>query len=334
MDTLGRRLRSLRISVTDRCNLRCQYCMPAEIFGKDFQFLPRSGILSFEEIAQLMEVFISLGVGRIRITGGEPLLRRDLPVLIKQLRTLDQTLDIALTTNGTALGKLALPLREAGLNRVNVSLDAIDDEIAAIMAGQRVDTKQIWANILQARESGLGVKVNCVLKRGVNEHQAIPLAERCREHGVTLRFIEYMDVGETNQWKSLEVVTGQEVMDQLSERWPLRPVKEQEQWETARRYTYADGAAEVGFINSISEPFCRGCDRARISAEGKLYTCLFAEQGVSLRDWIRDEELSPDDLYERLAALWLRREDRYSEIRGSTSPAPTGERPEMWKLGG
>ena len=333
-DKLGRSLRSLRISVTDRCNLRCQYCMPAEIFGRDFKFLPRSGILSFEEITQLMEVFVSLGVGRVRITGGEPLLRRDLPVLVKQLRDLDPALDMAMTTNGTALGKMALPLFEAGLKRVNVSLDALDSKVASIMAGQSVDTERIWANILHARETGLGIKVNCVLKRGVNEHQAIPLAERCREHGITLRFIEFMDVGQTNNWKSMEVVTGQEVINLLSTRWPVVPAKTQAHWETARRYTYEDGAAEVGFINSISEPFCRGCDRARISAEGTLYTCLFAEQGVSLRDLIRTEQLSGDELRQRLTALWHGREDRYSEIRGDASAATTTDRPEMWKLGG
>ncbi|MEX0324954.1 MAG: GTP 3',8-cyclase MoaA [Puniceicoccaceae bacterium] len=332
VDTLGRALQSLRISVTDRCNLRCQYCMPAEIYGKDFAFLPRSEILAFEELQTVAAAFVNLGVRQIRVTGGEPLLRKDIAVLIGQLRELGPEIDLSLTTNGTRLGQLAAPLQEAGLDRINVSLDSLDPQTASSLAGRPVEPERVWQNLLLARETGLSMKVNCVIKRGLNEEAAIPLAERCRNEGIPLRFIEFMDVGITNEWQKRDVVTGREILDQLSDKWPLLPVSDQSITETARRYRYKDGAGEVGFINSISEPFCRGCNRARISADGTLYTCLFASTGWPVKRWIREDALAGKDLVNRIAACWGKREDRYSELRGAR--VDTSKRPEMWTLGG
>jgi cyclic pyranopterin phosphate synthase len=333
-DRLNRPLGTLRISVTDRCNLRCQYCLPAELFGPDFAFLPRQEILSYEEISRLAAVFVGLGVRRIRITGGEPLIRKDLPVLISQLRRLHPGLDLSLTTNGGRLGDLARELKKAGLDRINVSMDAVDPEIASRMAGRSVDPARTWRNVLLARELGLSPKVNTVLKRSVNRDQIVPMAQQCREAGIPLRFIEYMDVGRSNEWNTEEVVTGREVMEELAGSWPLEPALEQPARETARRFRYRDGRGEVGFINSISEPFCRGCDRARISADGMLYTCLFAETGVSLKAMLRVERLDEPTLRDRIARLWGRRTDRYSEERTEASAGLATTRPEMWTIGG
>ena len=334
VDQLGRPLRSLRVSVTDRCNLRCQYCMPAALFGPDFRFLPRSEILRYEEITRLAKVFVEIGVREIRVTGGEPLLRRDLPVLISQLRGLDASLDLSLTTNGMLLDRMAGPLRDAGLDRLNVSLDALDPEVAGRLAGRPVDPEVIWENILLARRTGFEVKVNTVLKGGVNSGEAVPLARRCREAGITLRFIEYMDVGESNRWSADSVVPGREVLGWLRENWILLPATDQSVHETARRYRYGDGAGEVGFINSITEPFCRGCDRARVSSEGKLYTCLFASDGIALKSWLREEGVSDEELRKRLLKVWGRRDDRYSERRREPAGSPAAGRPEMWTIGG
>jgi cyclic pyranopterin phosphate synthase len=303
-DLLKRPLGTLRISVTDRCNLRCQYCLPAELFGPDFAFLPRQEILSYEEISRLASVFIGLGVRRIRITGGEPLLRKDLPVLISQLRQLNPELDLSLTTNGGRLGDLAASLKEAGLDRINVSMDAVDPDIASRLASCQVDPERTWRNVLFARDLGLSPKVNTVLKRSVNRDQVLPMAGRCREAGIPLRFIEYMDVGRSNDWNTEEVVTGPEVLEELAAVWPVEPVSGQSLRETARLFRYRDGLSEVGFINSVSEPFCRGCDRARISADGMLYTCLFAEKGVSLKEMLREQQLDEPALRERIARLW------------------------------
>ena len=333
-DSLGRVLNALRISVTDRCNLRCQYCMPQSLYGDDYPFMPRSQILSFEEIRAIASAFVSLGVQSLRITGGEPLLRKNLHVLIGQLRALGDSLDLALTTNATSLDRFARPFLDAGLDRVNVSLDALDSQIASEIGGRKVDPESIWRNVMHARDIGLRVKVNTVLKRGVNDDQAVLLAERCRSEGVALRFIEYMDVGQSNNWEQEHVVQGREVFARLHEKWPLVPVSDQSLRETARRFKYADGAAEVGFINSVSEPFCRGCGRARISADGTLYTCLFASSGVSLKNWIREEGLSHDELCLRLASHWGRRDDRYSELRGEENSGPSAGRQEMWTIGG
>ena len=332
VDRLGRPLQALRISVTDRCNLRCQYCMPGEIFGRDFAFLPREEILSFEELARVASAFAGLGVRQIRVTGGEPLLRKDIDVFIRLLRSIGGGMDLALTTNGTALGRLAVPLKQAGLDRVNVSIDALDAAVASTMAGRPVEPERVWDNLLLARETGLEVKVNCVIKRSLNMDEIMPLARRCRDSGITLRFIEFMDVGNTNDWRQEEVVTGREIMEKLSARWGLVAAEGQSPNETARRFRYTDGAGEVGFINSISEPFCRGCNRARLSADGTLYTCLFAGAGHSVKRWLRKEQLDQAALGERIAACWGKREDRYSELRGQLTEGST--RPEMWTLGG
>lgn len=334
VDSLGRPLGTLRISVTDRCNLRCQYCLPKEIFGPDFAFLPKQEILSYEEITRLSSIFVDLGVRRIRITGGEPLLRKDLPVLISQLRGLHPDLDLSLTTNGGRLGELASRLKEAGLSRVNVSMDAVDPDIAGRLADRPVDPLRTWQNVLVAKSHGLSPKINTVLKRSVNRDQVLPLARLCREVGIPLRFIEYMDVGRSNDWNLEEVVTGREVLEELASEWPLDPVDGQSSRDTARRFRYRDGAGETGFINSISEPFCRGCDRARISAEGTLYTCLFADTGISLKEMLRKQQLDDAALGERIARLWGRRADRYSEERTEASAALPSSRPEMWTIGG
>ncbi|MGA1238553.1 MAG: GTP 3',8-cyclase MoaA, partial [Limisphaerales bacterium] len=315
IDLLGRRLSTLRISVTDRCNLRCQYCMPAELLGREVAFLPRDQILSFEELTRVSAAFVLLGVGKLRVTGGEPLLRRDLPLLVSLLRGLGEHLDLAITTNGTGLDRLAPSLREAGLNRVTVSLDALDATVGSRMAGRPVDPGRTWAALLKARDLGLAIKVNSVIRRDINDDQVLLLASRCREEGIPLRFIEYMDVGNSNGWLREQVVTGDAIRMRISACWRLEPVTEPLASSTARRFRYVDGAGEVGFINSITEPFCRGCDRARVSAEGTLYTCLFAGQGVSLKKWLRTEKVGVAELADRLADVWVHRRDRYSEER-------------------
>lgn len=333
-DRFDRPLEVLRISVTDRCNLRCQYCMPAELFGPGFRFLPRSEVLSFEEIRLLAGIFAGMGVRRFRITGGEPLLRRDIQVLVSQLRSISPEIDIALTTNGSRLRPLVAELSKAGLNRVNVSMDAVDPAVASRLAGREVDPGATWAAVLAARDAGLVTKVNAVIKRGLNEDQILPLAARCREAGIPLRFIEYMDVGTANDWAADKVVTGRAIHDLLHARWPLQPAPDPQPGETARRFLYRDNGSQVGFINSVSEPFCRGCNRARISAEGMLYTCLFSSTGTSLKAWLRDENLSPEAIAARLHALWGRRADRYSEERAQQSATAARKRPEMWTVGG
>ncbi len=333
-DQLGRPLGSLRVSVTDRCNLRCSYCLPAELFDAAFRFLPRDEILSYEEITDIAAAFVDLGVRSIRITGGEPLLRKDLPVLVANLRGLEPSLDLALTTNGLALGSLATALHAAGLDRVNVSLDALDPDMASAVAGRPVDPQVIWDNILAARACGLRVKVNTVLQQGVNDTAALPIAARCRAEGITLRFIEYMDVGQSNEWQQQGVVAGARVRDQIDARWPLEPVPDPAAADTARRYRYRDGAGEIGLINAITEPFCGGCDRARLSAAGTLYTCLFASEGVSVKDWLRVEHIDRVELRQRLGRLWGERVDRYSELRTAETSGQRSGRPEMWTVGG
>jgi len=308
--------------------------MPAELFGPDFRFLPRSEVLSFEEIRDLARIFAALGVRRFRITGGEPLLRRELDVLVSQLRGIDKCIDLSITTNGTRLEGMAQVLKNAGLDRVNVSMDAVERESAINLAGREVDPEATWRAVLAARDAGLATKVNMVVKRGLNEDQVVPLALRCRQEGIPLRFIEYMDVGTTNAWSRNDVVTGASVRELLASRWPLRPAREHVPGETARRYLYDDGAGEVGFINSVSQPFCSGCNRARISAEGMLYTCLFSANGVSLKKWIREEKLDAQEIADRLRRVWELRDDRYSERRSMESGQKAAHRPEMWTVGG
>jgi len=322
-DKRGRLLRDLRLSVIDRCNLRCQYCLPAERFGEDFRFRALRELLDFDALTAVARAFVALGVKKIRLTGGEPLLRPRLPELIARLRRLGAGIDLALTTNGGRLAAMAGELRAAGLDRVNVSLDALDPAVAAAMAGRAHSPAKVIDAVQAAEEAGLGVKLNAVVKRGVNDSEIQPLARLARERGWTLRFIEYMDVGASNGWRERDVVTGAEIRAQLD---PLEPLPPQSPGDVARRYRYADGSGEVGFIESISAPFCGGCTRARVSAVGELFTCLFAAHGQDLKPWLAAGELET-----RLAQIWSRRTDRYSEERGQR-PRATPE--EMWHLGG
>jgi GTP 3',8-cyclase len=329
-------MRDLRISVTDRCNFRCTYCMPKEIFGRDFEFLPRDQVLRFEEIERLARAFVGLGVEKLRITGGEPLVRRDLPDLIAMLAELRTTdggpVDLTLTTNGSALRALAAPLRAAGLQRVTVSLDSLDDAVFGAMNGIDYPVAKVLDGIDAAIDAGLApVKINMVVRRGVNESSVVPMAAWARDSGVILRFIEYMDVGHTNGWKLDEVVPATKLIDAISAVWPIEPAEAAYRGEVAGRYRYADGAGEIGVISSVTQPFCRDCTRARISAEGKLYTCLFGADGHDLRAILRSGA-SDDELTAAIEGIWLRRGDRYSELRSAaTSNLP---RIEMFAMGG
>ena len=335
-DRLGRSLHDLRISVTDRCNFRCPYCMPSEVFGRDYAFLPRDEILSYEEINRLAAVFVGLGVRKLRITGGEPTVRRGLTDLVAMLAVLrspeGEPLDLAMTTNGSALRRLAQPLADAGLRRVTVSLDSLDDETFRRMNGVDVPVAKVLDGIDAAVEAGLGpVKINVVLKRGENDGGIIDLARWAREAGHVLRFIEYMDVGTTNGWRLDEVVPASEVIDTISTVWALEAEPPNYPGEVANRYRYVDGAGEIGVIASVTRPFCGDCTRARLSAEGKLYTCLFSAVGHDLRDPLRSGR-SDDELAAAIATVWAGRDDRYSERRA----AATERLPkiEMFALGG
>ena len=326
-------MRDLRISVTDRCNFRCTYCMPREVFGHDFQFLRREQLLTFEEIVRLSRLAVGLGVEKIRITGGEPLLRRgveDLVAMLAELRA-DGLSDLTLTTNGSLLRAKAPALRAAGLDRVTVSLDSLDDGVFQAMNDVRFPVAKVLDGIDAAAEAGFPVKVNMVVKRGANEHSILPMAERFRNTGHVLRFIEFMDVGTTNGWRLDDVVPAEEIISTIAAAWPLEPVAPNYPGEVASRRRYLDGAGEIGVIASVTRPFCTGCTRARLSAEGSLYTCLFAERGTDLREPLRSGATDAD-LERLLGGLWRRRDDRYSEIRS----AATTSRPkvEMSHIGG
>lgn len=319
-DTLGRPLRDLRVSVTDRCNLRCPYCMPAEVFGADYAFLPRAEILTFEEIARVVRVMTGLGVRKVRLTGGEPLLRRELPVLVRMLSEIAGLDDLALTTNGLLLSEFAGELRAAGLHRVTVSLDALDDAVFRAMSGAKRPVGDVLTGLEAARRAGLPVKINCVVQRGANEGEILPLARFCRERGFTLRFIEFMDVGNHNHWERTAVVPAREVRELLAGELALEALEPAWHGEVARRYRYADGAGEVGFVASVTEPFCRDCNRARLTADGKLVTCLFATGGADVRAELRggadDRELAAF-----VRGIWEGRSDRYSELRAEARRA-------------
>ena len=337
-DLLGRPMHDLRISVTDRCNFRCTYCMPKEIFGPDFAFLPRSEVLTFEEITRAARAFIDLGVEKLRITGGEPLVRRDVPILIGMLAELRRpdggSLDLTLTTNGSALRRLAEPLRDAGLERVTVSLDSLDDETFAAMNGVEFPVAKVLDGIAAAGEAGLDpIKVNMVVRRGTNETSILPMARWARAEGVTLRFIEYMDVGHTNGWRLDEVVPADEIVAAIDAEMPLERLPANYRGEVAGRWRYRDATdgAEVGVIASVSQPFCGDCTRARLSAEGKLYTCLFSAEGHDIRAVLRSDPTDAD-LREAIARVWRVRDDRYSELRTeATADLP---RLEMYAMGG
>lgn len=336
VDVLGRGLRDLRISVTDRCNFRCTYCMPEEVFGRDYRFLPRAELLTYEEIARLARIFVGLGTRKLRLTGGEPLVRRGLPELVALLADLrapdGSELDLTLTTNGSALRPLARPLAEAGLRRITVSLDSLDDDVFTRINGVDFPVSRVLDGIAAAREAGLDpIKVNMVVKRGVNEDSILPMARWARREGLVLRFIEYMDVGTTNGWRLDDVVTAAEIVERIGQEVPLEAVDAAYRGEVAKRWRYRDGSGEIGVIASVSQPFCGDCTRARLSAEGRLYTCLFSADGHDLRSPMR-AGAADADLEDVITEIWRRRADRYSELRSSaTTHLP---RIEMFALGG
>jgi cyclic pyranopterin phosphate synthase len=339
-DTLGRPLRDLRISVTDRCNFRCSYCMPKEVFDKDYPYLPHADLLSFEEITRAARQFVALGVRKIRLTGGEPLLRKNIEVLIEQLaklRTPDgQPLDLTLTTNGSLLARKARALKAAGLDRVTVSLDGLDDAVFRRMNDVDFPVDQVLEGLQEAQAAGLGpIKVNMVVKRGTNDHEILAMARHFRGSGHVLRFIEYMDVGATNGWRMDEVLPSAEVVQRLQAQWPLRALEASAPGETAQRWAYADGAGEIGVISSVTQAFCGDCNRARLSTEGRLFLCLFASQGHDLRALLRGGA-SDAQVAAAIAAIWQGRTDRYSQLRGALAPdAGDGRRRvEMSYIGG
>ena len=332
-DTLDRPLRDLRISVTDRCNFRCPYCMPRERYHEHYKFLKSTERLGFEEIVRLTRLFLRLGARKLRITGGEPLLRAGLAELIGDLTTLPGVDDVALTTNGVLLPQHAAELRAAGLQRVTVSLDSLDPEVFARMAGDLGNPEEVLAGITAAQRAGLApIKVNAVVQRGVNDHTVLPLLEHFRGTGITVRLIEYMDVGNRNEWQRAQVVPSRELLELISARWPLTPLQRDHVGEVAERHAYADGAGEVGFISSVSQPFCGDCSRARLSSDGVLYTCLFATHGLDLRAPLR-AGASDEELLAAISDCWQARTDRYSELRGRTT-APDAPRVEMNHVGG
>ncbi len=338
LDALGRPLRDLRISVTDRCNFRCSYCMPKQVFDKHYQFLPQAELLSFEEITRLARLFVAQGVRKIRLTGGEPLLRRGLEALVEQLATIrtpeGELLDLTLTTNASLLARKAAALKAAGLKRLTVSLDGLDDAVFQRMNDVGFPVAEVLAGIEAAREVGLApIKVNMVVKRGVNEDQILPMARHFHGTGITLRFIEYMDVGATNGWRMDEVLPSDQVLALLRQEFDLHPLPANDPGETAERYAHADGGGEIGLISSVSHAFCGDCNRARLSTEGKVYTCLFASRGTDLRGLLRG---GADDaaLSEAIAAIWNKRADRYSELRASGAAPVQEQRIEMHYIGG
>jgi len=330
-DTLRRPLRDLRISVTDRCNFRCVYCMPKEVFGRDYAFLPREQLLSFEEIERLARIFAGHGVEKIRLTGGEPLVRRDLELLVGMLARIEG-LDLTLTTNGSLLPQKAHALADAGLRRITVSLDSLDDEVFRAMNDVDFPVERVLAGIEAAAAAGLTpVKVNMVVRRGLNEDSVLPMARYFRESGHILRFVEYMDVGHTNGWRLHDVVPAAELVAAIGAELPLEPVEPAYRGEVARRWRYRDGGGEIGLIASVTQPFCGDCTRARVSADGKLYTCLFAVRGHDLRAVVRSGA-SDAELSRLIGDIWRVREDRYSELRtAATAEVP---RVEMSYIGG
>jgi cyclic pyranopterin phosphate synthase len=329
-DRFHRPLRDLRVSITDRCNFRCVYCMPKEVYGRDYEFLPRRDLLTFEEIARLARVFAGLGVEKIRLTGGEPLIRRDVERLMEMLAAI-QGLDLTLTTNGAVLAHKAQALKDAGLQRITVSLDSLDDEVFRAMNDVDFPVQTVLEGIEAAAAAGLPVKVNVVVKRGVNEDAVLPMARRFRDQGHVVRFIEYMDVGHTNGWRLDDVVPAAEILALIDAELPLEPLPPRYPGEVAERYRYRDGGGEVGVIASVTRPFCGACTRARLSADGSLYTCLFATTGHDLRALVR-EGAGDDEVAAAIDGIWRVRADRYSELRS----AATGDLPkiEMSYIGG
>ena len=336
-DTLQRPLRDLRISVTDRCNLRCTYCMPREVFGKDFVFLPRAELLDFEEIERVARLFVQMGVHKLRLSGGEPLMRHGIERLIEKLARLtdsdDQPVDIALTTNGVMLAKKAQTLKDAGLTRLTVSLDGLSEETFKRMSDSSVSVSTVLDGISTAQALGLTpVKVNMVVKRGVNEHEIIPLLNHFRHSGIILRFIEFMDVGSTNGWRMDDVVTAKEILDTIGAHYPIQPVAPNYTGEVARRWAFTDGSGEFGIVASVTQAFCQDCSRLRLSTDGKLYTCLFATHGTDLRAPLR-RGANNETLHQLISKTWENRRDRYSLERHQAGVVK-GKRIEMSYIGG
>jgi cyclic pyranopterin phosphate synthase len=334
-DRLDRPLRDLRISVMDRCNFRCPYCMPREQFHESYRFLKSSQRLSFEEILRLARLFVAQGVRKIRLTGGEPLLRANLADLIGDLTSIAGVEDVALTTNGILLERHAAELKAAGLNRITVSLDSLDPEVFARMSGGFGGVNEVLAGIEAARRADLTpIKVNAVIQRGVNDHTVLDLVERFRGSGVIVRFIEYMDVGNRNHWEEQRVVASKELLGLINARWPVEPLEQNYRGEVARRYGFKDGAGEVGFISSVTHAFCGDCSRARLSSDGAMYTCLFAAHGVTLRDPLR-AGATDDELGQIIRQVWSGRQDRYSELRANLRESGGDHtKVEMYYIGG
>ena len=332
-DQRNRPLRDLRISVTDKCNFRCPYCMPIEVFGTDYEFSPKSDVLTFEEISRLARVFIGLGVEKIRLTGGEPLIRKDLPVLIQEIAEIPGLKDLTLTTNGWFLEERVEELKAAGLKRITVSLDSLDKATYASLNGRGYGPDRVLAGIEAALKAGLTpLKINAVIKRGVNESAVVQLAERFRGTGITIRYIEFMDVGNRNQWKMEDVFSAEEIVQSIHQKYPLEPVERDYPGEVASRYRYLDGQGEIGVIASITQPFCGNCSRGRLGTDGQLVTCLFANGGRNLRDPMRSGA-SDEALAELIGEIWGGRTDRYSEERFSVREK-ANRKIEMYKIGG
>ncbi|GAB6424982.1 GTP 3',8-cyclase MoaA [Bacillus luti] len=333
LDKLQRPLKDLRISVTDRCNFRCRYCMPEEIFGPDYSFLSNDKILSFDEIERITRIFVSLGVRKLRITGGEPLLRRGLPQLIERLNKIDGVEDIGLTTNGSLLKKFAPDLYKAGLSRVTVSLDSLEEERFFYLNGNRSKVQRVLEGIQAAAEVGMKIKINMVVQKGKNEQDILQMAQYFKENKHILRFIEYMDVGNYNGWELKEVVSKQEIVDAIHKIMPLERIEANYAGEVATRYRYIGSDEEIGIISSVTDSFCSSCTRARISAEGKLYTCLFASKGNDLRELLRSE-YTDEEITDVVRDIWNNREDRYSDERLSNTNKKRVPKIEMSHIGG
>ena len=334
-DRFGRPIRDLRVSVTDRCNFRCPYCMPAEIYGAKYEFLPKAQLLSFEEIARLTRIFVDLGVKKIRLTGGEPLVRNRVEDLVALLVKIEGIEDLTLTTNGYLLSQKAQSLRNAGLQRITVSLDSLDDDVFKEMNGRGFGTKKVLEGIEKAAKVGLHpIKINAVVQKGVNDHTIVDLARNFKGSDCIVRFIEYMDVGNLNGWKLDQVVPAEEIAERINAEMPLEPIEANYKGEVALRYRYLDGSGEIGIIASVTKPFCGDCTRARLSTDGKIYTCLFASEGTDLKSAMRGGA-SDDDLRDLIVGVWSRREDRYSEIRASATKLENRPKKiEMYQIGG
>jgi cyclic pyranopterin phosphate synthase len=334
LDRLKRPFRDLRISVTDRCNFRCPYCMPAEIYGDKYTFLPRSDLLTFEEIARLARIFTGLGARKLRLTGGEPLVRQEIETLVAQLAALDGIEDLAMTTNGFLLPKKAQALKAAGLTRVTVSLDSLDDDVFRRMNGNRASVQNVLDGIAAAEKAGFApIKINAVVQRGENDHTLVDLARYCKERGYIARFIEYMDVGTLNGWRLDDVVPAAEIVERIGAEMPLEPVPGNYRGEVALRYRYQDGSGEIGLIASVTRPFCGDCTRLRLSPEGELYTCLFAVKGADLRAPLRDGATDAE-MEAIIRGIWSKRTDHYSEIRTSLTNRDQRDKVQMFHIGG